>query len=272
MTTTPDDQHDRVPASQAKGELPSLPPRSIIAMVADLSRPLPVECLARIESTTNPKTGKTRPAQDYLHWHTVTAALDTYAPGWEGRIVRIDKIGERIVVVYRLTLHAAEGTFSQDGDGMEDEDKDDFGDAMTSAVATALKRAAAKFGLGRNQLYDKDKRTAAFLSAVRRDKEVAVQELAGVADAKGYPRSDVLAWLCRQAGVVRVSDIPTYTLKAMARQLEAQPDVPRPAPVPEAVNLDTGELHDMPPGWLTDQEQRALSAREEAALLEQANT
>lgn len=278
---------------------PRLPPRSIVAILGDLSRPIPQECIAQIEATTNRTTGKTRPAQDYLHWHTVTAILDTYAPGWEGTIVRVEKIGsegkERIAVVYRLTIHAAEGRFSQEDAGMEDEDKDDFGDAMTSAIATALKRAAAKFGLGRQQLYDKDKRTAAFLLQVRQEKKDAIKDLGSVADAKGYPRKAVLAWLCRHHGVVRADDIPLHSVKALTRQLEGKPDVVLDNPVtdesptttvsgegPEedAEHIDqvTGEILDawqqededlrqMPTGWLTETEHRAQQAREEAVLL-----
>jgi hypothetical protein len=282
---------------------PRLPRRSIVAIIADLSRPLPPECIARIEATAK------RPAQDFLHWHTVAAILDTYAPGWEGEIVRIEKVGSqgkdsqgkdtqgkvRLAVTYRLTIHAAEGSFSTDGDGMEDEDKDDYGDAMTSAVATAMKRAAAKRGVGR-ALYDKDKKTAAFLSSIRLEKEAAFKELATLADAKGYARVALRAWVCRQAGVLRASDVPLYVVKALIQQLEAQPDVfvgdPAVESVPlgdpqsagsldavDHINPATGEildaweeeeaaLHQMPGGWLTKAEQHRLiqAAAEDATV------
>jgi hypothetical protein len=224
MTTPENTISPLAPLLRSPALPPSLPPRTYLAILADLSRPLPDECLDIIPEYTSPKTQKTRPAQDFLHWHTVTAVLDTYAPGWEGEIVRIEKIAGDIVVVYRLTIHASDKSVSQDGDGMEAETKDDYGDAMTSAVATALKRAASKHGVGRQQMYDKKGKTAAFLASVRKEKEGALKELASVADAKGVPRKAILAWLCRQAGVFRASDLPTYLVKSMARQLEGQPD------------------------------------------------
>ena len=253
--------------------------------MADLSRPLPLDCIARIEATKNERTGKTRPPQDYLKWHTVAAILDTYAPGWEGSIVRVEKIGDRIAVTYRIAIHAAEGTFSQEDAGMEDEDKDEFGDTMTNAIATAMKRAAAKFGVGRTQLYDKERKTVAFLAHVREEKQKALEELGIVADAKGYPRRALLAWLCRQAGVLRASDVPTYMIKAMARQLEARPDVfhgdptrdaapthetPLPGLDEDLEHLDpvTGQILD---AW-EEEEQREQQERDAAALLAQTNT
>lgn len=41
---------------------------------------------------------------------------------------------------------------------------------------------------------------------------------------------------------------------------------------PEDVDLTAGELRDMPQGWLTEKEQAALRAQDDAALLEQATT
>jgi hypothetical protein len=239
VITTPENTTSHpAPLLRAPGLLPSLPPRTYLAILADLGRPLPEECIDHIPESTNQRTGRMRPAQDFLDWHTVTAILDTYAPGWEGKIVRIEKIAGKIAVVYRLTIHASDTSVSQDGDGMEDETKDDYGDAMNSAVATALKRAASKHGVGRQQMYDKKGKTAAFLASVRKDKEGALKELASVADAKGVLRKTILAFLCQEAGVFRASDIPVYMVKAMVRQLEAQPAVEER----ECVNHATGEI------------------------------
>jgi hypothetical protein len=253
----------RAGTRETRPMLPSLPKRSLVAILADLSRPLPDECWARTTASEG------RPAQDFLHWHTVLAVLHTYAPGWEGHIIRIEKIApgyrdkkkwenspnkkaedepvDRLAVVYRLTIHAADGSMSYDGDGMADEDKDDFGNAMNSAVAQGLKRAAAHAGVGLLQGYDKDGKTKCFLNAVRKEKERALYELASIANTKGVPRKAILAWLCRQTGVFRASDIPTHMVKSMARQLEGQPDValehvghdtPPPAP-PAPASLET---------------------------------
>ena len=57
----------------------------------------------------------------------------------------------RIVVTVRLSIVAAEGVFYREATGTEeepDEDEKMYGDPSSNAEAMALKRAAAKFGLG----------------------------------------------------------------------------------------------------------------------------
>ena len=135
---------DETPQHDASG-VPVL--RSIRAIVADLSQPLPKECVAT-------KTLKGTPIA-YLHWQTVSRMLDAYAPGWSGQIARIDQLGTAIAVTYRLTLPCVEGTVSREATGQEDEDHEGYGDSTSNAEAMAFKRAAAKFGVGL-WLYDKD--------------------------------------------------------------------------------------------------------------------
>ena len=212
--------------------------RSIHAIVADLSKPVPPQCWATIPAVPPTDKSQGRPAQDFLHWHTVATVLDTYAPGWEGEITRVEKIGERqvrvwidgkpvektverVAVTYRLTIHAAEGAFHQEDAGMEDEDKDDYGDALTSAIATAMKRAAAKFGVGRQQSYDKDKKSAAFLDYVRGEKMNAMAELGKLLDEQALPREATLAWLKHETGAGRNDQIPVWAIRAVMQQLSS---------------------------------------------------
>ena len=205
----------------------SLPRRSINAIVADLSKPVPPQCWAQIPATSK------RPAQDYLAWHTVAAILDTYAPGWEGEITRIDKLSDapfgdkadhsppRVSVTYRLTIHAAEGAFHQEDAGEEDEDKEDYGGTMASALQTAFKRSAARFGVGRVQGYDKQQKTAAWLAHVRSEKQAALTELRTRLEAQGLPLDATLAWLKAETSATRTDQIPVWAIRTVLQQLSA---------------------------------------------------
>jgi Rad52/22 family double-strand break repair protein len=104
----------------------------------------------------------------YIPWHTVAKLLDYYAPGWEGQVIGMHTTGDRIFVTCRITLHAAEGTFTREATGTEvlkeeafDKRTGDrcwrelaYGDPSSNAESMAFRRAAAKFGLGR-YLYEK---------------------------------------------------------------------------------------------------------------------
>ena len=192
----------------------ALPLRSISAIVSDLSRPLPKECVAILPATNK------RPAQSYLHWHTVATLLDAYAPGWHGSVVRVEKIGEKCAVTYRITIPTAEGECFREDAGMEDEDKDDYGDAMTNAIATAFKRAAAKFGVGR-WLYEKDDTGKALLSHFKTEKQDVLADLGKLVDEKGLNRQEVITWLQKQTGAGRVDHIPLWALRSLMGHLSS---------------------------------------------------
>ena len=61
----------------------ALPRRSITAIVSDLSKPLPRECLGSFQ-----RKGVTI---YFVPWTTVAMLLDTYAPGWSGAITRLEE-------------------------------------------------------------------------------------------------------------------------------------------------------------------------------------
>lgn len=185
--------------------------RPIGAIIADLSRALPPECI-----DTLIKGGVTI---QYLHWHTVAAVLDAYAPGWEGTVIRVDKIGERLSVTYRITIPAAEGLCSREDSGMEDEDKDDYGDAMTNATATAFKRTAAKFGVARD-LYDVKGHTNKFLARLRGDREQLLEAIEAATHARGVPFDTLLPWLMSQTGAYHRTLIPVWALRSILAQLQ----------------------------------------------------
>jgi len=126
--------------------------RSIRTIVTDLSRPLPAACIAT--KTLRAKSGKSAQIA-YLHWTTVAKVLDAYAPGWQGTVERIERVGTACVITYRLTIPCLEGLIVREATGQEEEEVDGYGDSTSNAEAMAFKRAAAKFGVGR-WLYDKD--------------------------------------------------------------------------------------------------------------------
>jgi hypothetical protein len=52
------------------------------------------------------------------------------------------------VVTVRISIPCIEGIISREATGTEDEELKGYGDPSSNAEAMALKRAAAKFGLG----------------------------------------------------------------------------------------------------------------------------
>ena len=133
------------PARIEKREEPAPGPaplrfRSITQIISDLSKEIPQRHLkSRIQG------GKTL---SYISWDTAARFLDHYACGWSCEIRNVSQIGERCVVVVRITIPCLEGLVWREASGTEDEELRGYGDPSSNAEAMALKRAAAKFGLG----------------------------------------------------------------------------------------------------------------------------
>ena len=188
-----------------------LPLRPISAIIADLSRPLPAACVAT-------KTVKGQ-ALSYLHWQTVARLLDTYAPGWQGEITRLEIQGQVCRVTYRLHLPCAEGVVWREASGEDDEWEADestrYGNPSANAQANAFKRAAALFGCGQ-WLYDKRDDTGTALAAyLRQEKQEALIALGHALIEQGLDRAQALTWLKRQAGVTALDQIPLATLRTL---------------------------------------------------------
>lgn len=90
----------------------------------------------------------------YIDWHTVNRILDKYAPGWSWEIKTIQLSAERIFLVGRLAIPAAEGLFVRESTGTESLTDFGYGDPSSNAESMCFRRAAAKFGLGL-YLYEK---------------------------------------------------------------------------------------------------------------------
>ena len=187
----------------------ALPLRSIHAIITDLSKPFP-ECVAT-------KTIKGQ-SISFLHWQTVARILDTYAPGWEGTVARVDQVGSKVAITYRLSIPTQEGLLHREATGQEDEAVDSYGDSTSNAEAMAFKRAAAKFGVG-TWLYDKDSSAPAWRKQVQEEQLAGWKTLGERVDAAKMDREKVSGWLCAVTGVVRKMDVPLSALKAFLASL-----------------------------------------------------
>jgi Rad52/22 family double-strand break repair protein len=118
------------------------PFRSIAAIIRDLSAPLHKRHL------------KTKPASraggeiTFIEWHTAVKFLDYYAPGWSYHVKSVAQVGNLVAVVASISIPAAEGVITREATGCESMETTSYGDSVSNAEAMALKRAAAKFGLG----------------------------------------------------------------------------------------------------------------------------
>jgi hypothetical protein len=117
-------------------------PRSIREIIASLSKPLAARWL------------KTKPASKkggeitFIEWHTAVRFLDHHAPGWSYHVKSVAQVGNLITVIASISIPCLEGIVTREATGCEDADATGYGDACSNAEAMALKRAAAKFGLG----------------------------------------------------------------------------------------------------------------------------
>ena len=135
-------------------QLPTVkPPRPALRpaaeILADLSKPIAPQHLK-----TKAKGGS---KLSFIPWFHAIRYLDFFAPGWCSEIRAIHWSMDRIIVVVRLLIPTAEGWIWREATGTEeepDEGEKMYGDPSSNAEAMALKRAAAKFGLGLS-LYDK---------------------------------------------------------------------------------------------------------------------
>lgn len=120
--------------------------RPIADIIADLSKPVKQRHIS-----TRPQGGN---QIEYISWHHAEQYLDYYASGWSKSIDQIQLIGDKVVMVIRLMIPAADGVVSREATGYEDLKAGGYGDPFSNAESMALRRAAANFGLGR-YLYDK---------------------------------------------------------------------------------------------------------------------
>jgi len=122
--------------------------RSIREIVKDLTKPV-----AKRHLRTRKQGGK---EIQYIAWHDAVKYLDHYAPGWCYEVRSIDSIAGKLILTIRLSIPCLEGIVYREATGQEDEELDSYGNSSSNSESMALRRAAAKFGLGL-YLYDQNK-------------------------------------------------------------------------------------------------------------------
>lgn len=126
--------------------------RPLADIIADLSKPIAARHLKQ--------KARGGAKLDFIPWYHAVKYLDLYAPGWcyEVRSTVWNTEG-RLVLAVRLSVPCAEGVVYREATGTEEEPEEGermYGDPSSNAESMALRRAAAKFGLGL-YLYNKDK-------------------------------------------------------------------------------------------------------------------
>lgn len=119
--------------------------RSIRDIIKDLSKPV-----AKRHLRTRKQGGK---ELTYISWYDAVKYLDHFAPGWCYEVRRIDSIAGKLILTIRLSIPCQEGIIYREATGQEEEETSSYGDSSSNAESMALRRAAAKFGLGL-YLYD----------------------------------------------------------------------------------------------------------------------
>jgi hypothetical protein len=120
--------------------------RSIREIVKDLSKPV-----AKRHLRTRKQGGK---ELTYISWYDAVKYLDHYAPGWNYEVRAMNSVGGKLILTIRLSVPCLEGVVYREATGQEEEETTSYGDSSSNAESMALRRAAAKFGLGL-YLYDK---------------------------------------------------------------------------------------------------------------------
>jgi hypothetical protein len=139
-------EESNVENSESKTDSNNL--RSIREIVKDLSKPIAQKHLRKRR-----QGGK---EIIYLAWHDAIKYLDHFAPGWCYEIRAIDSVAGKLIMTVRISIPSLEGTIYREATGQEDEDLESYGNSSSNSESMALRRAAAKFGLGL-YLYDQNK-------------------------------------------------------------------------------------------------------------------
>ena len=135
---------EKVEELSSKNESTEL--RSIREIVKDLSKPV-----AKRHLRTRKQGGK---ELTYISWYDAVKYLDHYAPGWNYEVRAMNSVGGKLILTIRLSIPCLEGIVYREATGQEEEETTSYGDSSSNAESMALRRAAAKFGLGL-YLYDK---------------------------------------------------------------------------------------------------------------------
>lgn len=122
---------------------PAASPLSIEDTLAKLKEPVPEDQVMRRPGPRD-RNGNVKELS-YVEWHTVADILDAACPDWVHEVKSIQQIGEGVVTTVKLTICGV----SREGVGVGAANTDM---GIKKSEHDALKRAAVKFGVGR-ELY-----------------------------------------------------------------------------------------------------------------------
>lgn len=87
---------------------------------------------------------------DYVAWYDLCDLLDDLCDSWEWEIKDVQQVGENLTLIGSLTIHGEDKSVTRMATGIEELTCSSYGDPSSNAEAMALRRACAKFGLGRD--------------------------------------------------------------------------------------------------------------------------
>lgn len=93
----------------------------------------------------------------FVSWYDLADLLDARAGlgCWEWHVVEMTQVGNNLHCIGSLTIRGDDGNLTMQATGCESTEVAGYGDPSSNAEAMAMRRAAAKFGLGR-ELWRKD--------------------------------------------------------------------------------------------------------------------
>lgn len=146
--------------------------RTLEEILKDFSKPIDPKYISK--KPTFSKGNKSGEA-DYIAWPTMCRLLNQFTNGYWDWKVRTQFLGDRVVIEGSLTIHGSDGSLTREATGNELSETSGYGDPSSNAEAMALRRCAAKFGLGLN-LWEKAKTSPKGKGEISRDEWLKKQQ------------------------------------------------------------------------------------------------
>lgn len=94
---------------------------------------------------------------DYINVTDLKDMLDVRVGMWSAEVLEYKQIGEELIMIVRIFVHAKDGDFHSDGTGHNKVNHNAFGDTASNAYAQAFRRACEGLGLARELWRGKEK-------------------------------------------------------------------------------------------------------------------
>lgn len=125
-----------------------IPSATYYELKANLAVPIRPEFISQKQKGWDKKTNQAI-LIDYVNVTDLKDQLDERVGVWTSEVISTTVTAAELLVVVRITIHASDGAFSQDGTGAEWLGHTGFGDTYSNAYAQAFRRACEGHGLGR---------------------------------------------------------------------------------------------------------------------------